>query len=48
MRNSHVACHAAALSWILKRKLSFDPLKQEFVGDDEADRLRSRPAREWS
>ena len=48
MRNSHVACHAAALSWILKRKLSFDPLKQEFVGDDEANRLRSRPAREWS
>jgi len=48
MRNSHIACHAAALSWILKRKLSFDPLKQEFVGDDEANRLRSRPAREWS
>jgi predicted dehydrogenase len=48
MRNSHVACHAAALSWILKRKLSFDPLKQEFVGDDEANRLRSRAAREWS
>jgi predicted dehydrogenase len=48
MRNSHVACHAAALSWILKRKLSFDPLKQEFVGDDEANRLRSRPAREWN
>lgn len=48
MRNSHVACHAAALSWILKRKLTMDPVKQEFVGDDEANSLRSRPAREWS
>ncbi len=45
MRNSHIACHAAALSWILQRKLSFDPAKCEFVGDDEANRLRSRPAR---
>ena len=44
MRNSHIACHAAALSWILQRKLSFDPAKCEFVGDDEANRLRSRPA----
>jgi predicted dehydrogenase len=48
MRNSHVACHAAAISWILKRKLTFDPTKQEFIGDDEANRLRSRPARDWS
>jgi predicted dehydrogenase len=48
MRNSHVACHAAALSWILKRKLTMDLVKQEFVGDDEANSLRSRPAREWS
>src|SRR5208283_2777389 len=24
MRHSHIACHAAALSWILKRKLTFD------------------------
>ena len=48
MRNSHVACHAAAMSWILKRKLTFDPVKQEFVGDDEANSLRSRPARAWS
>ena len=46
MRNSHVACHAAALSWILKRKLTIDPARMEFVGDDEANGLRSRPARE--
>lgn len=48
MKNSHVACHAAALSWILKRNLTFDPVKQEFVGDDEANRLRTRPARNWA
>lgn len=48
MRNSHVACHAAALAWILHRKLSFDPVKQEFIDDDEANRLRSRAARAWS
>ena len=45
MRRSHTACHAAALAWILKRKLKFDPVKEEFVGDDEANGLRARPAR---
>ncbi|HWB11246.1 MAG TPA: Gfo/Idh/MocA family oxidoreductase [Pirellulales bacterium] len=48
MRRSHISCHAAAMSWILKRPLKFDPVKEEFVDDDEANRLRSRPAREWS
>lgn len=48
MRNSHVACHAAAIAWILQRKLRFDPVRQEFVDDDEANRLRSRPARDWT
>ncbi len=48
MRNSHVACHAAALSWILQRKLTIDPQTMEFVGDDEANQLRSRPERDWS
>jgi predicted dehydrogenase len=45
MRRSHTACHAAALAWILNRKLRFDPAKEEFIGDDEANGLRSRPAR---
>ncbi len=45
MRRSHTACHAAALAWILKRKLKFDPVKEAFVGDDEANGLRARPAR---
>ena len=49
MRHSHIACHAAALSWILNRTLTFDPATEAFVGDDEANRLRSRPARDaWS
>ena len=45
MRHSHIACHAAALSWILNRKLEYDPAKEEFIGDDEANGLRSRPDR---
>jgi predicted dehydrogenase len=45
MRHSHIACHAAALSWVLNRKLRIDPVKEEFVGDDEANGLRSLPAR---
>ena len=47
MRRSHVACHAAAFSWILGRKLVIDPATETFVNDDEANGLRSRPAREW-
>ena len=46
MRHSHIACHAAALSWILNRKLTFDPEKEVFIDDDEANGLRTRPARE--
>ena len=45
MRHSHIACHAAALAWVLNRPLRFDPAKEEFIGDDEANGLRSRTAR---
>jgi predicted dehydrogenase len=45
MRKSHIACHAAALSWLLNRKLRLDPAKEEFIGDDEANGLRSLPSR---
>lgn len=48
MRRSHIACHAAALSWILQRKLTIDPKTETFVNDDEANRLRFREARNWS
>ncbi len=47
MRRSHIACHAAAIAWVLQRKLKFDPVKEEFVDDSEANLLRSRPARNW-
>jgi hypothetical protein len=46
MLNSHIASFAASFSWILGRKLVFDPVKNEFVGDAEANSLRSRPERE--
>jgi predicted dehydrogenase len=45
MRRSHIACHAAALSWLLNRKLRFDPNKEEFIDDAEANGLRSLPSR---
>lgn len=48
MRRSHIACHAAALSWILQRKLRLDPAKEEFIGDAEANLLRARAARDWT
>ena len=48
MRRSHIACHAAALAWILQRKLRIDPVKEEFIDDDEANLLRSRAARNWT
>jgi predicted dehydrogenase len=45
MRHSHIACHAAALAWILNRKLTLDPVKELFIDDDEANGLRHRAAR---
>ncbi|MFM7931999.1 MAG: Gfo/Idh/MocA family protein [Pirellula sp.] len=47
MRRSHIACHAAAISWILGRKLVIDPKTEKFVGDPQADLLVSRPDRAW-
>jgi predicted dehydrogenase len=48
MRRSHIACHAAALSWLLGRKLEMDPKTETFLRDDEANRLRTRPERDWT
>jgi predicted dehydrogenase len=46
--SSHLVCHASALSWMLKRELTFDPVKVEFT-DDEANRMRTREWREpWN
>jgi predicted dehydrogenase len=46
MRHSHLACHAAAIAWQLGRKVKFDPVKEAFIGDEEANRMRSRAMRE--
>jgi predicted dehydrogenase len=48
MRRSHIASHAAAIAWILRRKVQFDPVKEEFVNDEEANLLRSRGKRDWT
>ncbi|MEM7811272.1 MAG: Gfo/Idh/MocA family oxidoreductase [Planctomycetota bacterium] len=47
MRHSHIAAHAAALSWILGRKLTLDPATETFVDDEEANRMRFRTERAW-
>jgi predicted dehydrogenase len=45
MRHSHIACHAAALAWLLNRRLRLDPAREEFIGDAEANGLRALPSR---
>jgi predicted dehydrogenase len=46
MHRSMTAVHAANICMWLKRDLKFDPVKEEFIGDAEANRLRSRAMRE--
>ncbi len=43
---SHIACHAANIALFLGRKVIYDPKKNEFIGDEEANRLRSEALRE--
>ena len=43
--NAHIASHCAKIAWDLNRKVVFDPVKEEFVNDDEANKLRSRAMR---
>ncbi len=44
--SSHITCHAAHIAWQLGRKLKWDPDKAEFIGDEAANRMRSRAQRE--
>ncbi len=44
--HAHIACHAANVALFLNRKLQYDPVKNEFIGDEEANRLRSEALRE--
>ncbi len=43
---SHIACHAANIALFLDRKVKYDPGKNEFIGDQEANRLRSEALRD--
>jgi len=38
-------CHLGNICYRLKRKLQWDPAREVFVGDDEANRLLDRPKR---
>ncbi len=46
MHRTMTAVHAANICMWLKRDMKYDPVKEEFVGDAEANRLRSRAMRE--
>jgi hypothetical protein len=43
---AHIACHAANIAIFLNRTLSYDPRQNVFLGDEEANRLRSEALRE--
>jgi len=43
---AHTICHAATICMHLGRDLKYDPVKEEFIGDEEANRMRSRAYRE--
>jgi hypothetical protein len=43
---THIACHAVNIAIFLNRPLKYDPQKNEFIGDDEANRLRGEAIRD--
>ncbi len=44
--HTHIACHATNIAIFLKRKVTLDTRTYTFVGDEEANRLRSEALRE--
>jgi len=46
MHRTMSTVHAANICMWLKRDMKYDPVKEEFVNDAEANRLRSRAMRE--
>jgi len=38
-------CHLGNIAMLLKRKIKFDPKKEQIIGDDEAARMLERPMR---
>ena len=43
---THVACHAAYIAYQVGEELKFDPATDTFIGNDKANRMRSRAMRE--
>jgi predicted dehydrogenase len=43
---AHIACHAANIAIALNRTVKYDLKKHEFIGDEQANRLRSEALRE--
>ncbi|HEX4072841.1 MAG TPA: Gfo/Idh/MocA family oxidoreductase [Planctomycetaceae bacterium] len=43
---AHIACHATNIALYLGRQVKYDLKKNEFINDDEANRLRSEALRE--
>ena len=43
---AHIACHAANIAIFLNRPVKLDLNTYEFIGDDQANRLRSEALRE--
>lgn len=44
--NAHIACHAANVALFLNRQVKYDNAKNEFIGDEQANRMRSEALRE--
>ncbi len=44
--NAHIACHAANIALYLGRQVKYDNKKNEFIDDEQANRLRSEALRE--
>jgi predicted dehydrogenase len=44
--NAHIACHAANIALFLGRQVKYDLKKNEFIADEQANRLRSEALRE--
>ena len=42
---SHIACHGANIALFLDRQVKYDVKKHEFIGDEQANRLRSEALR---
>ena len=45
---THIACHAVNIAIFLGRKLAYDPQKNEFLDDEQANRLRGDEVYRWS